>query len=109
MTFYQKHVFFCINQRENGKKCCQDAGASYFRDYAKAQLQAIGLHGPGKIRVSQSGCLGRCADGPTIVIYPDGVWYTYKTEADIDEIIEQHLVQGKVVTRLLMDPPKSCG
>ncbi len=104
MSFYQKHVFFCINQRQNGQVCCQNANASHFRDYTKASLQALGLHGPGKIRVSQSGCLGRCALGPVLVIYPEAVWYSYKSEADIDEIIHEHLMAGRVVSRLLMEP-----
>lgn len=61
------------------------------------------MHGPGKFRVSKTGCLGRCSSGPGIVIYPEGVWYTYASTEDIDEIIHSHLVEGKTVSRLLMD------
>ena len=56
--------------------------------------------GPGKTRVSQSACLGRCEEGPVMVIYPDEVWYTYIDEQDLDEIIEKHLKNGKKVERL---------
>jgi len=106
MLYYQKHVYFCVNQRDNGRKCCQDGHADAMRMYAKEKLQKLGLAGPGKIRINASGCMGRCAEGPTMVIYPDGVWYTYHNTNDIDEIIEQHLLQGKVVERLLMEPLK---
>lgn len=60
------------------------------------------MHGPGKIRVSKALCLGRCSEGPCIVIYPEAIWYTYATEADIDEIINTHLISGNTVERLLI-------
>ncbi len=103
MSFYEKHLFFCTNQKEGGKKCCQDAGATDFMAYAKQRIHDLGLAGPGKIRVSQSGCLGRCSLGPCLVVYPEGVWYTYHNKADIDEIIEQHLLQGQAVSRLYLE------
>lgn len=60
------------------------------------------LYGPKKFRVSQSGCLGRCDQGPCLVIYPDSVWYSYSSYADIDEIIDTHLVAGNLVNHLLI-------
>lgn len=99
---YQHHLFFCVNQKRPGKKCCQDGDAQAHFEYAKKQLQALNLWGEGKIRVSASACLGRCATGPSLVIYPEGVWYTYASFQDIDTIIERHLIQGKVVESLLM-------
>ncbi len=98
--FYQKHVFFCVNQKVDGKKCCQNAGAKDFFEYACDTLKARDLFGPHKIRISSSGCLGRCAKGPMIVVYPDNVWYSYATSADIDEIIDSHLVGQTMVERL---------
>lgn len=103
MNFYQKHVFFCINQKENGKKCCEMGGADAFADYTKQKLQDLKCHGAGQIRVSKSGCMGRCKSGPGLVVYPEGVWYRYSSQADIDRIIEQHLLGGKVVEALLME------
>jgi len=97
MTFYKKHVFFCNNLRQNGKKCCENAGASHFRDYTKAKIKALALE---NIRINTSGCLGRCELGPAIVVYPEGIWYTYHNENDIDEIIHEHLVNDRIVTRL---------
>jgi (2Fe-2S) ferredoxin len=63
----------------------------------------LGIHGPGKIRVSKTGCLGRCASGPCLVIYPEGVWYTYSSFSDLDQIIDSHLIAGETVEQLLID------
>ena len=100
MTYYNKHVFICINQRHNGKKCCNDADAQKICEYIKHKIKAMGLNGPGEIRVSSAGCLGRCAEGPILVVYPEAVWYTYQDTTDVDEIIETHLIRGEIVKRL---------
>lgn len=102
-TYYRKHLFFCTNQRPDGRQCCNNAGAHDLCLYAKKRVKRLGLAGAGHVRVSFSGCLGRCKEGPSLVVYPDGIWYQYHTEADIDEILEQHIVNGQVVTRLLME------
>lgn len=102
MSFFEKHLFFCTNQKEAGKKCCQDADAISFFEYTKQRIHDLALNGPGKIRVSKSGCLGRCSLGPCLAVYPEGVWYTYHSFADIDEIIEKHIVQGEIVDRLCL-------
>jgi len=70
------------------------------REYAKKRVAELGLAGAGSIRVNSSGCLDRCEEGPVCVVYPEGVWYTYVDETDVDEIIESHLVGGKPVERL---------
>ena len=98
--YYEKHVFFCTNQKSDGKKCCQNADAESFCQYAKKRLAALEQHGEGKIRVSKSGCLGRCESGPCIVIYPQQTWYTYKDTDDIDKIIERDLLNDEIVTEL---------
>lgn len=100
--FYEKHLFFCVNQKEEGKKCCKNAGSLEMFHYAKQKIAELGLSGKGKIRVSSSGCLGRCALGPILVIYPEAVWYTYQSQADIDRIIEQHLLHNNPVAELLL-------
>lgn len=102
MTHYNKHIFLCTNQKAAGKTCCANSGGEPFFDYMKAKLLELELHGPGKIRISKSGCLGRCSLGPCVVIYPEGVWYSYATRADLDEIIDRHLIAGEQVTRLLI-------
>ena len=102
MSFYASHVFFCCNQRDasDPRGCCNAKGASAMREYAKARVKELGLAGKGKTRINQAGCLDRCAEGPCIVVYPDAVWYTYVDRADIDEIIEEHLLHGRIVERL---------
>jgi (2Fe-2S) ferredoxin len=100
VSYYERHVFFCCNQREEGKACCNDHGARELRDYAKAQVKQLGLNGPGKVRVNNAGCLDRCKEGPVLVVYPEAVWYTYVDTDDIDEIVREHLAGGKVVERL---------
>ncbi len=101
MSYYQHHVFFCCNQREPGARtCCNDKGASDLRDYAKQKVKALGLSGAGKVRINQAGCLDRCELGPCVVVYPQGVWYRYLDEEDIDEIVESHLRDGEIVARL---------
>lgn len=99
MSYYRHHVFFCTNRREEGG-CCQDHGAQAMRDYAKQRVKALGLAGPGGVRINNAGCLDRCGEGPVIVVYPEAVWYTYVDREDIDEIIDRHLIGGEVVQRL---------
>ena len=98
--YYQRHVFFCLNQRDDGRACCAEHGAEAAFDHCKRAVKAAGLAGPGQVRVNRAGCLDRCDDGPVCVVYPDGVWYTYVDQSDIDEIVERHLRGGEVVERL---------
>jgi integration host factor subunit alpha len=77
-------------------------GDEYFH-HMKKKLVELNMHGPGKIRISRSGCLGRCGLGPCLVIYPEGIWYTYSSFADIDEIIEQYFIAHQPVIHLLLD------
>ncbi len=100
MSYFRYHVFFCCNQRGEGEACCNNHGASDIQTYAKDRIRELGLKGPGKVRINKAGCLDRCDSGPVLVIYPEGVWYSYVDREDIDEIIDTHLVGGKVVERL---------
>jgi len=101
-AFYQRHVFFCTNKREDGhpRGCCADKGSGALREYMKAKAKEMKLI---RIRINSSGCLDRCEKGPSVVIYPEGVWYTLNTEADVDEILETHVRNGVRVKRLMMD------
>jgi len=100
MSHYQRHVFFCTNQREAPEACCANHDAQGMRDYCKKRVKSLGIAGEGKVRVNNAGCLDRCEAGPVIVVYPEAVWYTYVDEKDIDEIVDEHLVGGRVVERL---------
>lgn len=103
-SYYERHIFFCLNQRSHGEACCADHRAQEAFDRCKSQVKAAGLAGPGKVRVNKAGCLDRCAAGPVAVVYPEAVWYTYLDASDIDEIVESHLKNGQVVDRLLIPP-----
>ncbi|MDB5846158.1 MAG: ferredoxin-like protein [Polaromonas sp.] len=103
-SYYERHIFFCLNQRGKGEDCCADQGAEKAFDRCKKLVKAAGLSGPGQVRVNKAGCLDRCAGGPVAVVYPEAVWYSYVDASDIDEIVESHLKNGQVVERLLTPP-----
>jgi (2Fe-2S) ferredoxin len=100
MSYYERHVFFCLNRRDDGSPCCCDHDAEGMFDYAKKKVKKLGMNGEGKVRVNRAGCFDRCSEGPLLVVYPEAVWYTFIDQDDIDEIIESHLKQGKIVERL---------
>lgn len=101
--FYRCHVFCCVNERPPGHErgCCKRKGAVRLRNYLKSRVKELGLDG---LRINQSGCLDRCELGPTMVIYPEGVWYHYSTIEDAEEILQTHLVKGGRVRRLMLRP-----
>lgn len=102
MSYFERHIFFCINQRDNGEASCAQHDAQGGLDHCKKRVKALGLNGVGGVRVNKAGCLDRCAGGPVAVVYPDATWYTYVDKSDIDEIVERHLQHGEVVERLLL-------
>jgi (2Fe-2S) ferredoxin len=106
MSYYERHIFFCLNQRD-GENACAQHGAQAGFDHCKKRVKGEKLAGPGKIRVNKAGCLDRCAGGPVAVVYPEAVWYTYVDEQDIDEIVDSHLKEGRIVERLVL--PASVG
>jgi (2Fe-2S) ferredoxin len=99
--YYRAHVFCCTNRRPAGhpRGCCAERGAEELRDYMKARAKDLGLK---DVRINMSGCLDRCELGPTMVIYPEGVWYSIATRADIDEVLATHLKAGGRVERLML-------
>ncbi len=99
-SYFQRHVFFCLNDRPNGEACCARHDAEAAFQHCKTSVAKAGLSGVGKVRVNKAGCLDRCAGAPVAVVYPEGVWYTYVDKQDIDEIVERHLRNGEVVERL---------
>ena len=101
-ALYRRHVFFCVNQREEGhpRGCCADKGSLELRKYMKARTKEMGLK---RVRINASGCLDRCELGPSVVIYPEGVWYRCETKEDVDEVLKTHVRDGRRVKRLMMD------
>jgi (2Fe-2S) ferredoxin len=104
--FYRAHIFVCTNERpENHPRgSCARKGAEKLRNYMKARAKELGMGLEDGVRVNNAGCLERCELGPTIVIYPEGIWYRADTFADIDEILETHVKNGGRVERLLLKP-----
>jgi (2Fe-2S) ferredoxin len=104
--FYVAHVFCCTNVRPQGQPrgCCSAKGSERLRNYMKARVKELGL---ARVRINAAGCLDRCELGPTMVIYPEGVWYTYRSPADVDEILETHLMRGIRVERLMLLPDQT--
>lgn len=104
--FYRAHIFVCTNERpENHPRgSCARKGAEKLRNYMKARAKEMGLGLEEGVRVNNAGCLERCELGPTLVIYPDGIWYRAETFADIDEILDVHVKRGGRVARLMLKP-----
>jgi len=99
-TPFKYHVFFCTNIRENGESACGQHNSQEMRDYAKQLCKEKNLH---TVRINQSGCLGRCEFGPVAVVYPENTWYTFVDKEDIDDIVNNHLKNGQIVERLLVN------
>ena len=104
MSYFNRHVFFCLNQRDLGEESCARQGAQAGFDRCKSRVKEAGMSGPGQVRVNKAGCLDRCSGGPVLVVYPEAVWYTFVDNDDIDEIVDSHLKNGQVVERLLIPP-----
>ena len=102
MSYYQRHIFFCTNIRPDGadRPSCGRCDSEVMRNFAKLRVKELGLAGKGGVRVNTSGCLDRCEEGPVAVVYPEGVWYTYVDEEDVEEIVTSHLRDGVAVERL---------
>lgn len=97
---FERHVFVCHNVRPEGapRPCCTANGTSELHTQLQQLAKAAGL--AGKVRVNKSGCLDQCEHGPTVVVYPEGVWYGHVQPEDAAEIVAEHLVDGRPVERL---------
>ena len=108
--FYEHHIFMCNNVRPEGhpRGCCSARGGGRgfekLRGYAREKARQLGIE---NVRFNAAGCLDRCEFGPNMVIYPEGVWYRFESQADIDEILETHLKNGGRVERLMLQPDQN--
>ena len=91
MGRFQKHIFICNNQRkeDDPRGCCASRGSLDLLDHLKQRVHKCGLKG--KVRVNKAGCLDACEYGPTLVVYPDDVWYQGVQAEDVQEIIDSHI------------------
>lgn len=105
---YRKHVFVCVNERaaDDPRGCCATKGSPALRDHMKRRVKELGLDG---IRINKAGCLDACEVGPTVVVYPEGVWYRCETKQDADEILLVHLRDDGRVHRLMLDRNEADG
>jgi len=102
MSGFKRHIFVCTNQRspDDPRGSCSKLGSEALHAHFKQEAKRLDLKDV--VRANKAGCLDHCALGPSVVIYPEGVWYQVKSEADVTEIMERHIVKGEVVARLLM-------
>jgi len=105
MPPYERHVFVCVNRRsdDHPRGCCARRESERLRDALKVAAKNAGLSG--RVRVNAAGCLDECESGPTVVVYPEAVWYAGVGTDDVDEIVRDHLVGGRPVERLRRRPP----
>ena len=99
--YFRLHVFCCTNVRPDAhpRGSCKARGAEALRNYLKARAKELGVD---NVRINASGCLDRCELGPTMVVYPEGVWYNYQSIEDAEEILQEHVIGGRVVERLVL-------
>jgi (2Fe-2S) ferredoxin len=84
---YVCHVFVCTNNRHGERKSCADGGNEALKDFLKAETEKRGWKT--RVRVSNSGCMGLCAKGPNVVLYPQGVWFNEVSAGDGERILEE--------------------
>ena len=98
---YDYHIFCCVNERPDSavRGCCKKKNSLILRNHMKKKVNELGLQ---RVRINQSGCLDKCESGPIMVIYPEGVWYSFKNFKDVEDIINEHLLKGKIVKRLVL-------
>ena len=92
---FRSHVMVC------GGTGCTSSGSDKIAKAFEDEILATGLEN--EVKVIRTGCFGLCALGPIVVIYPEGSFYSMVKEEDVKEIVDEHLLKGRPVTRLLYD------
>lgn len=106
MGGFESHLFVCCNRREPGHRrgCCDPTGGEQLRNAFKAEVKRRKLETT--VRANVSGCLDQCEHGPVIVIYPQGIWYGHVQVSDVERILEETVIGGKILEDLLI--PEEC-
>lgn len=98
---YKKHIFICTNQRPPGARvCCGEEHGSALTAEFKKELKSRGLNI--EMRAQRTGCFELCEYGPTVAVYPEGVFYGKVQLSDVEEIVSEHLENDRVVERLVI-------
>lgn len=99
--YFDAHLFVCTNRRPDGHRrgSCAARGSEHLRDYMKARAKELGIK---NLRVNSAGCLDRCELGPCVVIYPEGVWYRIDSPADVDAVLQAHVIEGGRAEALML-------
>jgi len=100
MAQFERHVFICLNERDGSaaRPSCRPEGGKHLKDKFKYAIKDAGLKG--RVRANEAGCLDQCEHGPVVVVYPEAVWYGFVKTSDVQEIVAEHLVNGRPVERL---------
>ena len=103
--YFDAHLFVCTNRRPDGHRrgSCAARGSEHLRDYMKARAKELGIT---NLRVNSAGCLDRCELGPCLVIYPEGVWYRIDSPADVDAVLQAHVIEGGRAKALMLPAPQ---
>ena len=103
---FDHHVFVCQNTRpaDAPRPSCTTDGKSELFTQLQQLTKAAGLGG--RVRINKAGCLDQCEHGPTVVVYPEAVWYGFVQPEDVAEIVQEHVANGRPVERLRL--PDSC-
>ncbi|RRN77613.1 (2Fe-2S) ferredoxin domain-containing protein [Pseudoxanthomonas sp. SGD-10] len=99
---YKKHIFICTNQRPPGARvCCGEKHGLELTAAFKKLVKDKGLLA--EVRAQRAGCFETCEQGPSVVVYPDGVFYGKVQLSDVEEIVSEHIVNNRIVERLRID------
>ncbi|GIK21271.1 MAG: ferredoxin [Ignavibacteriota bacterium] len=105
MKRFEKHIFVCENSRPAGhpRGCCAQKGSLEIRELFKSRLKELGLNST--VRANSCGCLDACEFGPSIVVYPEQIWYGGVKKEDVEEIIQSHIIKNTPVKKLIINHP----
>lgn len=102
MPPFTHHIFICGNTRptDHPRGCCDPDGTQALRSKFKTGVKERGLEP--LVRANKAGCLEQCELGPAVVIYPQGIWYGNVSLSDVDRILDETIVQGRILEDLLI-------